>query len=490
MKNRLTQCMRNLLGDGAGTGIILVLLASLAAIHTLPQTSVAADDSVVWSIGRSDGSSIDFAEREKDEITFTIGESAAKKDFPARQIGSVSLDAHIPSGEKPYTVVFDLEQMARQNYELVVDFIFLVAAPGEIRVEVNGRKGIFPIFPQLKENIDVDEGNTMLLARQRLAVPIEAVWLKTKGNRITLVPLGVGGVSYDALSLRKGSGERASGKTGIRLEPTVFFRKATNGLNEVCRLFVPFSKRFNNGSAVVTVGREKATKRLSNPGYDFGVLTETVDVAVPAQPAKATIKVTLDGRSQRVTQDFIPARQWKLYICPKIHNDLGYTHIQPQVDELDTRNTDTVLDILTKYPFYKFNFETAWLMENYLDSRPPEYRDRLLEQMRQGRAGVNAFYFHLLTGLCSGEELYRSLYYAYRLHQEHGSNFNSACLTDAPSHTWFLPSLLADAGIRAFSNGSNQTRAPILALSNMNENSPFYWEGLDGERVMMWLSRS
>jgi alpha-mannosidase len=97
---------------------------------------------------------------------------------------------------------------------------------------------------------------------------------------------------------------------------------------------------------------------------------------------------------------------------------------------------------------------------------------------------------NLLTGLCTGEELYRAIYFAYRMHKEHGSNFSFASLTDAPSHTWFLPSLLTDVGIKVFANGSNQTRAPILQFSNLNEDSPFYWEGMNGERIMMWYSRS
>ena len=45
-----------------------------------------------------------------------------------------------------------------------------------------------------------------------------------------------------------------------------------------------------------------------------------------------------------------------------------------------------------------------------------------------------------------------------RLHRERGSSFDFACLTDAPSHTWFLPTLLDDVGVKCFSNGSNQTR--------------------------------
>ena len=82
------------------------------------------------------------------------------------------------------------------------------------------------------------------------------------------------------------------------------------------------------------------------------------------------------------------------------------------------------------------------------------------------------------------------MYFTQSLHREHGSNFDFACLTDAPSHSWFLPTLLNDVGIKAFSNGSNQTRAPILQLSSLNEDSPFYWEGMNGERIMMWYARS
>ncbi|MFB3923264.1 MAG: glycoside hydrolase family 38 C-terminal domain-containing protein [Terriglobia bacterium] len=405
-------------------------------------------------------------------------------------MGSTSLNPYVPSGEKPYTVVFDLGKKLRQDYELVVDFVFQIGAPRATRVEVNERKGIFPILPQTKQEIDSDEGNFVLLAKQRLVVPIEAAWLKARGNRISLIPLGEGEVTYDALILQTRGGNRASGLIGLGLEPTVFFRKARNGLNEVCSLHVPFSKRFAQGSVTIIVGGEKLTRRLTSGGYDFGVLTDRFEVGVPPKPTKATVKVTLDGRSQGVTQDFIPARKWKLYICPKVHNDLGYSDLQPQVDDVDVRNTDTVLDLLARDPFYKFNFDTAWSVENYLNNRPLENQKRLLEQLRQGRAGVNAFYFHLLSGLCSGEELYRSLYFAYRLHKDHGINFDSASFSDAPTHTWFVPSLLADVGIRGFANAINQNRAPILFSTRLNETSPFYWEGLNGERIMSWYSRA
>ena len=85
--------------------------------------------------------------------------------------------------------------------------------------------------------------------------------------------------------------------------------------------------------------------------------------------ARPTSEVTLGGETLSGANAVAPAKQWKVFVCPKVHNDVGYTDLQPHVNELDNRNTDTVLDILAKYPFYKFNFETSWLVDNYMDCR-------------------------------------------------------------------------------------------------------------------------
>ncbi len=352
---------------------------------------------------------------------------------------------------------------------------------------MNEQLGIFPVRLAPKEAVDSGQANAILLAGQHLVVPIPATWLKPKDNRITLVPLGLGGLAYDAVAFQRAPSQAAIGET-LRLEPTVFFRKQGGKLVEVCQLVAPFQERFARGAATIRFGRQSFRVAFTNH-YDFGILSEAVEIPAAACSGPATVELELDGRTQQVTHAFVPAKQWKVFVCPKIHNDVGYTDLQPNVNELDNRNTDTVLDILGKYPFYKFNFETAWLVDNYLGCRTPPYRRQFFAYAKTGRAAINALYLNLLTGLCSGEELYRALYFAHRLHRERGTPFDFACITDAPSHTWFLPTLLSDVGIKGFANGSNQTRAPILRHSGLNEDSPFYWEGMNGERILMWYAR-
>ena len=66
----------------------------------------------------------------------------------------------------------------------------------------------------------------------------------------------------------------------------------------------------------------------------------------------------------------------------------------------------------------------------------------------------------------------------------------AANITDVPSYSWSYASVLHDAGVKYLAAGSNSWRAPVLLLGRWNEKSPFYWEGPDGGRVLMWYSRA
>ena len=466
---------------------ILAVLTLTIALTCLSGI-VAADEGVVWSLGKTDGSAIEFAPGAQRELVFTIGKSVPSRDFAGHQDGTIGAD-RAASGQKPYSIDFELGQPPVQSYQLELNFIYHYGAPKEIRVDVNDKKGVYPVHAAPKKDVDTVDGNLMLLAKQQLIVPIPGEWLKLTGNRITIFPVGLGGWEYDSLILRKSNAPEDALRSGPRLEPTVFFVKYSDQLLEQCRLLVPFRANFKQGSAKIAFGGTAVHVDLDAQDFDFGMLAVPVKVLASKTPISVTIEVTLDGESTRASHSFTPAKQWKVFICPKIHNDVGFTDLQPHVNELDTRNTDTVLSILDRYPFYKFNFETSWLVENYFDCRPEAYRNKFLQRAREGKATTNAFYLNLMTGICTGEELYRALYYTQRLHREQGTNFNFACLTDVPSHSWFLPTLLTDVGIPAFANGSNQGRAPILVFSDLNEVSPFYWEGMNGERILMWYAR-
>ncbi|MCA9231654.1 MAG: hypothetical protein KDA57_13465 [Planctomycetales bacterium] len=448
-----------------------------------------SDPNTIWSLGTQDGSAIEFAPGTRDQLVFTVGVSILSRDFAGHHEGSIGWNPDVPESKHPYTIEFDLDQPSNEEYYLTLNLIFPTGAAARIQLDINGKKCVYPVVLAPKKDVDAKDGNVFLLAKQQLIVPIPPGWLKPAGNRITIVPLGFGTMDYDSLTLQRGSAQESVKSQQPRLVPSVFFREQKGRLTESCQLQIPFTKRFQNGSASVQIVDKEYTLEFSSEDYDSGVLSPNLDIAALDTAAEAKIQVTLDGRTVTNSQLVEPSKRWKVFLCPKIHNDIGFTDIQPHVNELDTRNTDAVLKILNDFPFYRFNFETSWLVENYLDCRPEAQQQEFLQRAQEGKAPINAFYLNLLTGICTGEELYRSLYYTHSLHLKHGTGFDYACLTDAPAHSWFLPTLLSDVGIQAFSNGSNQARAPILVQSNLNEVSPFYWEGINGERIMMWYAR-
>lgn len=459
---------------------LLALVFSLAAV---PLT--AAEPAALWTIGKADGAAMEFAPGSRPELTFTIGQSVLSKDFAGSQSGSVGWDGK--TQETPYRIGFDLAEAPQGRYELVLDLIYHSGAPAQFKVIVNDKPGIFPIRPVGKKSTWGEEGNEMLMAKQHLVVPIDGAWLRAKANQVALIPLGIGSLAYDAITFRAATG---APDPAPRLEPSILFRKRDGKLLEVCDLLLPFTQRFDRATATVKLGKHTTTATLTNGLYDFGLWVEPLGIPAAAVGGQASIEVTLAGQRLQNTHAVKAAKQWKVFVCPKVHNDVGYTDLQPHVNELDNRNTDRVLDLLAEYPFYKFNFETSWLVDNYMDCRTSPFRKKFFDYARGDRIGINVLYLNLMTGLCTGEELYRAMSFTHRLHRTEGSDFDFACLTDAPSHSWFLPTLLRDAGVKAFSNGANQSRAPILHYSDLNEDSPYYWEGMNGERIFMWYARS
>jgi len=253
---------------GLGLACLVAALGANAA-SAAPGANPASD--VLWSIGTPDGSSIEFAPGARGQLTYTVGQSVASRDFAGNQDGSVGFDGK--TAEKPYTIAFDLSEPPHGNYELTLDLIYPAGAPRQLQIRVNDQLGIFPVRPAPKKTVDGNEGNEMLLAQQHLVVPVAAAWLKAKGNQITVIPLGVGGMAYDALTFRQVRGEGGTAEK-LRVEPTIFFRKEGGKLMEVCRLIAPFQKRFQTGTATVRLGKQSFSTTFTNAAYDFGLLSQ------------------------------------------------------------------------------------------------------------------------------------------------------------------------------------------------------------------------
>ena len=458
------------------TGGVLLTLAAAAATAEPPKA--------IWQIGRADHNYQEFAlagdhqgylKAFPKDVTFRIGRSDPKTDWSWIHPGP--RDDWAGNREHPFTIVFELGEAPAAGCVLRIDVLDAQSsATPKLRVDVNGTAGVFTVNRGAGDRALIDPSKAK---PQVLAIPIHPSLLHAGENRVTLTTVDGSWILYDAIALlEKGAGGAA---VEIQATPTILFVRRDNRSMQLVRVRLTGLAPKEQVPLTVEAGEEK---------YDVPVAAPTlgpVELDVPVPPADAPMKVTLSvpGGAERATMTFElrPQKRWHIFCAPSTHTDIGYTDTQSHVIGVHNRNTDLAIRLCEQFPAYKWNLESSWAAQVFRRDRFDEQWEKLMDFARKQRIGIEAGYLNMLTGLCSAEELIRNMYYTARLHREAGVPFDSLTLTDAPSHVWSVPTILASAGIKYLSVGINQTRAPILR-QNLHHRSPFWWEGPDGQKVL------
>ncbi len=270
---------------------------------------------------------------------------------------------------------------------------------------------------------------------------------------------------------------------GARLRSTPLYPLAGGQLAELT-VDVPAGASWPSAAAVV-VGGESQTLQLAREGRDFGQVRVRFPVAELTAPTSAT--VTLDDAAP-ATFTLAPQREWTVHLIPHVHLDVGYTDVQGKVLELHSRNLDRALDALERDDAFAFSVDGSLVVGQYLATRSEKRSQRVLDALRSGRLSVNAFHSLFLSGVASLEEVYRAAYLAARLRDEYGVPIGYANLTDVPSYSAAVPSMLAALGIDAFVGIENHHRGGNADSDLQHLASPVQWEGVDGSRVLTHFS--
>jgi hypothetical protein len=443
------------------------------------QASPQRDPNVMWEIGAVDNSGDEFGLGARSALTYEVTPKTTPRNWLERQDANGSV----------YKIVFPLDQVPQEPPALVINGFFMEAGPRGVIVNINGKRGFFHLPLEPGRNLDQRQANAILYTRTSLRIPVDPEMLRPGANEIAISLDGnTGSLYYDALRLEKAGG--ALENMAATVEPTIFYRRAGEQLKELTRVFLRHRRPIGDPSVSLKIGASTVAAKESSSNFDFGESIFELDVPAVAGPLPYALTVKSPDGEQVFNGEFRPAKRWKLFTGLKIHNDIGFTDLPQNVEELDTRNIDNLIGIMGRFPFYKFNLETSWLVDNYLHSRTPARGQQLMNLAKSGRMGVSGLYLNVPAGLTSGEEFYRAMYFSKSLNRKYGVPMKFASLTDTPSQPWSVPSMLADAGIIGFALGSNQHRGMLLQNSTLNEESPFYWEGPDGRRVMAWFARS
>ena len=225
-----------------------------------------------------------------------------------------------------------------------------------------------------------------------------------------------------------------------------------------------------------------------------GLQSLEVAVAAVEKETEVAVRVEVAGQTTTQTVTLRPVRKWVVYLLPHSHVDIGYTHVQTDVEQAQWKYLEMAIDTAQKsaeYPAgarFKWNVEVLWAVDSYLKQATPEKRQQFIDAVKKGQVGLQALYGNELTGLCRPEELLRLLTCAQQVSQLCGQPITSAMITDVPGYTWGIVPAFAHSGVKYFSigpNGGDRIGHTIAAWGD----KPFWWIGPNGQdKVLVWMT--
>ncbi|HWS87917.1 MAG TPA: glycoside hydrolase family 38 C-terminal domain-containing protein [Pyrinomonadaceae bacterium] len=458
----------------------------------------AAQERPLWQVGEFNGSSDEFGSQAAGP--FDAGSGRAK-DWGATQQAVAPAEADAAAERR---IRFELNEEPRGAYRLRLGLLITTPRLPFVQVGVNGRRGWFHLRPER----DFEEGNLEAYTFPQYAVgkldaEIPAEFLRRGANEISLTAVAdlftsalPGGAEtgdallrYDALALYAAAGSSSSSAvTSAEATPTVIYKDEGGKLSEVVSVVVRWSRLAPRGSVTLSLPGWTRTREFAS-GREFGEQRFEFDVPEFAAGTRANIKVNANGRDYDFAQALTPKRKWTVYMVPHEHLDVGYSDFQTKLAEMHSRVIDEALEMTAERPEFRFSLDGYWQAQQFLEGRSEGEKKKFYEAIRQRKIFVPAQHSVMLTGAGTAEVLLRSFYASHKLNREHGGPWDYVNITDVPSYTWSYASILAAAGVKYFSAAANADRGPTLMLGDLHRRSPFWWEGPDGSRVLLWYAR-
>jgi hypothetical protein len=276
----------------------------------------------------------------------------------------------------------------------------------------------------------------------------------------------------------------------------------------------PASETYLTAAHVQGAKLVAVTTTPSSQGVEIDLLVEPVE-----KRTTAVVDVHVNGRTlgrREVTLQ--PVRKFVFYLLPHSHHDIGYTHLQTEVEKKQWGNIGSALHLCEKtadWPpeaRFKWNTEVMWAMDSWLRKEYSDgggYRFERLDRggqfdvyertdgrgqfdvfeqaLRRGQLDLDALYGNELTGLCRPEELMRLCERSQEWARRLNVKVDTAMISDVPGYTWGIVPVLAQAGVKYFSIGPNE--CDRLGRTNTAwADKPFYWIAPDRRhKVLCWV---
>jgi alpha-mannosidase len=263
------------------------------------------------------------------------------------------------------------------------------------------------------------------------------------------------------------------------------------GNNQYQQVRVEYVYMGEQANAVISTGDLK-----TNTVLNFGYNTIRAKLPVVTSSRSFPVSVSLQkGKLLLTEKNFTldPVVPRTIHLLHHSHVDIGYTHVQDEVKQIQWRNLESAVKLASEsqnFPEgarFRFNSEVMWPIETYLREQSPEKVKAMREAISKGWIELDAFYANTLTELCTTEELVRLTNDSRRIASECNVKLQSAMITDIPGWSWGIVPVLAKSGVKYLSLGTNSGDRIGSTIKDWGDR-PFYWVSPSGEeKILCWI---
>ncbi|MEH7095777.1 glycosyl hydrolase-related protein [Neobacillus vireti] len=479
------------------------------------------DEILLWSIGSLSGHSKQLIDNYKQPSLFDNHVFHINKDSEQYWPLFHPSEADPDAGYRlyPYTIKFLLDEVPSGSYRLKIHYLVIAPRLAYLELMINGVKGQGYFRPRPSETGEItlhsglhttiySEGFLEIIIPRHLLVKGENSLVLTsrdggdvihidnleKIKRLDRMANGAGFI-YQAITFSKLDEELKTAIRKVEIAPSILYKKTSSGkLSEICHVYLELNGPIQETDLTLTLNYgnwvEKVDFHISK--QSFGHFFTSFDLC----DGDGIVEYELIGGNYYQTGKLKRRRKWKVYITPHSHTDIGYTHRQWEVAERLCRNIDTAVDFLTKeekgkvdIPAFSYHIDASWVLETYLATRSKERIEELFNFIKAGRLGVPHSYVDLLTQFASLEDLIRNGEYSESLLRPRGLRACFNAVVDVPSLSGSLPAIYEGSGVKYLIHANNQDRGPFRLNGGLHKDSPYYWEGVSGGKVLVWLSK-
>ena len=179
----------------------------------------------------------------------------------------------------------------------------------------------------------------------------------------------------------------------------------------------------------------------------------------------------------------------KFYLIHHAHTDIGYTDRQEKIAWNHARYLEQVVELLRDRTItgpepFCWNVESFWMLESFLARGRQDAIADFWKFVKEGRIGLSLSYLNG-TDLMDAGILRETLSACRELAARNGVTIENAMTADINGYSWGYVSILAEAGVKHLLSAVHTHHGYHVAWK---KQFPFYWEGPDGKKVLVWQS--